>query len=294
MRATARSNASDVRSVGACTPLTLRAYWRAAAVTSSAVAGGSRPRSVVMLRHMGGTLEAALRNAAASGSSPPYRAPVTAEPASERTTVKRKRQRGVYERAAIEEILDECLICHVGFVADGQPVVLPTVHARRGDMLYLHGAVANRMLTTAASGAALSVSATIVDGLVLARSAMHQSINYRSVVVFGTGRDVVDTGEKLAALRALVDHVVPGRFDQVRGPTETELRATRVVAIALDEASAKVRSGPPVDDDEDLVLRVWAGVIPLRVAAGTSMPAPDLDPGIGVPAHVTRLAEVLR
>ncbi len=201
------------------------------------------------------------------------------------------RQRGVYDRSAIEEILNEALICHVGFVADGHPVVLPTVHARVESTLYLHGAVANRTLVAAASGALLCVTATIVDGLVLARSAMHHSMNYRSVVVLGHGRDVVEPDEKLMGLRAVVEHVVPGRMEAVRAPSDAELRATRVVAIALAEASAKVRTGPPVDDADDLGLPVWAGVVPLRLTAQAPVPDPGLDPGIGLPHHVANLAD---
>ncbi len=214
---------------------------------------------------------------------------MAAPPSSERTTVRRKRQRGVYDRSAIEKILDEALVCHVGFVADGHPVVLPTVHARVGSTLYLHGAVANRTLVAAASGALLCV--TIVDGLVLARSAMHHSMNYRSVVVLGHGRDVVESDEKLMGLRAVVEHVVPGRMEAVRAPSNAELRATRVVAIALAEASAKVRTGPPVDDADDLGLPVWAGVVPLRLTAQAPVPDPGLDPRIGLPHHVANLAD---
>jgi nitroimidazol reductase NimA-like FMN-containing flavoprotein (pyridoxamine 5'-phosphate oxidase superfamily) len=187
------------------------------------------------------------------------------EPApSSRTTVKRKAERGAYDAELIHAIVDEALICHVGFVHDGAPVVLPTIHARIGDTLYLHGSTANRMLRSLRDGVEACVTCTLVDGLVLARSVFHHSMNYRSVVVFGPARGVEDPGEKLAALEALVERLVAGRWSDARQPTEVELRQTLVVAVPLAEASAKVRTGPPLDDDEDYALPVWAGVIPLE------------------------------
>ena len=206
-------------------------------------------------------------------------------PPSARATVRRLRERGRYDRETVEAILDEALVCHVGFVADGAPVVLPTLHVRVGDTLYLHGAAGNAMLR-AGAGRDVCVSVTLIDGLVLARSAFHHSVNYRSVVVFGRGREVTDEAEKVAALEALVDHVVPGRPAGVRGPNDVELRKTRLLALDLGEASAKVRTGPPKDDPGDLDSPWWAGVVPLRVVAGEPEPAPDLAPGIDVPDHV--------
>jgi nitroimidazol reductase NimA-like FMN-containing flavoprotein (pyridoxamine 5'-phosphate oxidase superfamily) len=203
--------------------------------------------------------------------------PPSAEPPSARATVRRLRERGSYERATIDAILDEGLVCHVGVVVDGAPVVLPTLHVRVGDTLYLHGAAANAMLRAGSTGATC-VTVTLVDGLVLARSAFHHSINYRSVVVHGEGRAVTDEAEKRAALDALVDHVVAGRSAGCRPPNDVELKSTLVLALDLTEASAKVRTGPPKDDPEDLDGPWWAGVIPLTTTRGEPIPAPDLSP----------------
>jgi uncharacterized protein len=188
-----------------------------------------------------------------------------------RTTVKRRAERGRYDRATVDAILDEAYISHVGFVHDGGPVVLPTMHARVGDTLYIHGSVASRMLRTLAGGVEACVTVTLLDGLVLARSAFHHSMNYRSVVVFGRAAVVEDRSEKLAAMRALVERVRSGRWDEARQPTETELRQTTVMAIPLDEVSCKVRTGPPIDEEEDYGLPVWAGVIPLMVVEGEAV-----------------------
>jgi nitroimidazol reductase NimA-like FMN-containing flavoprotein (pyridoxamine 5'-phosphate oxidase superfamily) len=185
-----------------------------------------------------------------------------------RTTVRRLAARGVYDRDAIYAILDEALICHVGLVVDGQPVVIPTIHVRVGDTLYFHGAGASRMLRTLRGGVDACVTVTLLDGLVLARSAFHHSMNYRSVVVLGKGREVADREEKLRALDALVEHVVPGRAAIVRPPNELEIKQTLVVALPLSEASAKVRTGPPVDDEADYALDVWAGVVPVALVKG--------------------------
>ncbi len=191
---------------------------------------------------------------------------------SERVRVRRHGDRGVYDQAVIEQILDEAYICHVGFVADGQPMVLPTVHVRVGSAVYLHGAVANAMFA-AAVGHSICVTATIIDGLVMARSVYDHSMNYRSVVVLGVAEDVTDPDEKRMALRALVDHVVAGRSRDAREASDNEVLATRVLRLRIAEASAKVRSGPPTDADENLALPVWAGVVPLRLVAGA--PEPD-------------------
>jgi uncharacterized protein len=193
-----------------------------------------------------------------------------------RTTLKRLPKRGVFDRAAVHAVLDEGLVCHVGFVVDGQPFVIPTSYARRDDRLYLHGSAASRMLRSLAGGIPVAVTVTLLDGLVLARSAFHHSMNYRSVVVLGEARLVEDPAEKSAALEAIVEHVVPGRSRVVRGPSESELQATSVLALDLVEVSAKVRTGPPIDDAEDLGVDCWAGVLPLRLVPGEPVADPQL------------------
>src|SRR5437016_8960528 len=185
-----------------------------------------------------------------------------------RTTVRRLAARAVYDREAIYAILDEAYICHVGFVVDGQPFVIPTIHVRLGDTLYFHGSAASRMLRSLRDGIDACVTITLLDGLVLARSAFHHSMNYRSVVVLGKGREVIDRDEKLRALDAIVEHVILGRSALVRPPSESEIRQTLVIALPLAEASAKVRSGPPIDDEPDYALDVWAGVIPISLVRG--------------------------
>jgi nitroimidazol reductase NimA-like FMN-containing flavoprotein (pyridoxamine 5'-phosphate oxidase superfamily) len=198
---------------------------------------------------------------------------MTGAPTS-RTAVRRKADRGRYERELVHAILDEALVCHVGFESDHGPVVLPTMHARVNESLYLHGAVGNAMLRTLAAGAPVCATVTLLDGLVLARSAFHHSMNYRSVVVFGTAVAVEDPQAKLAALEALIERIHPGRWSEARPPTATELRNTLVVALPLTEASAKVRTGPPIDDDEDYSLSVWAGEIPLETRRLEGIPDP--------------------
>jgi len=184
----------------------------------------------------------------------------------DRIRVKRMPKRGHYDRPTIDAILDEALICHVGLEVEGQPYVIPTLHARVGDRLYLHGSSASRMLRQAASGARLCATVTLFDGLVLARSVFNHSVNYRSVVVFGTAT-LVEEDEKLHAIRALAEQVAPGRWDEARQPSQQELKATSIVSLPLDEASAKVRTGREEDDEEDLDLPVWAGVVPVYLAA---------------------------
>jgi len=203
-----------------------------------------------------------------------------------RSAVKRLPKRGAYERAAIYQILDEGFVCHVGFVIENQPFVIPTAYGRVADRLYLHGAQASRMLRALRGGLDVCATVTLVDALVLARSIFHHSMNYRSVVIFGQAVAVEDRAEKLEALRAFSDHVAPGRWDEARQPTEGELKATMVLALPLTEASAKVRTGPPVDDEEDYALPVWAGVLPLRVVAGEPINDPRLPPEIEPPAHL--------
>ena len=202
-----------------------------------------------------------------------------------RTTVKRLPKRGVYERQAIYQILDEGLICHVGFLSEGHPVVIPTGYARVGDVLYVHGSQASRMLRTLATGVDVCVTVTLLDALVLARSAFHHSMNYRSVVVFGRATEVRKDSEKLAALRAFSEHMIPGRWDEVRQPTEQELGATSVLVLPLAEGSAKVRTGPPLDDEEDYAFPIWAGLIPLNLAAKAPVPDPRLTPDIEAPSY---------
>jgi len=181
-----------------------------------------------------------------------------------RTTLKRLPQRANYDRELINQILDEGFICHVGFALDGQPFVIPTGYARVGDSLIIHGSQASRMLRALGQGIDVCLTVTLVDGLVLARSAFNHSMNYRSVVVFGRATVIDDPVEKLAALRALSDHMIPGRWEDVREPNERELQQTTVLSLPLTEASAKVRTGGPIDDEEDIALPIWGGLIPLR------------------------------
>ena len=207
-------------------------------------------------------------------------------PERDRSQVKRLPQRALYDRAAIDEIVDTAPICHVGFVDGGQPFVIPTIHVRLGDKIYLHGSPASRMLRTLARGAEACITVTHVDGLVLARSAFHHSMNYRSAVLFGKGATVDDEGQKLAVLRSLSERLIRGRWADVRPPSEEELRKTLVVSIAIDEASAKVRSGAPLDDEEDYSLGVWAGVLPLRLTAAAPLADPRLAAGIAPPPYL--------
>ena len=209
-----------------------------------------------------------------------------ATPPSDRTRVRRVPQRGAYERETIEAILDETLISHVGFVHEGQPVVIPTLHARVGDRLYLHGSAASRMLRTLEKGVPVCVTATLVDGLVMARSAFHHSVNYRSVVVFGEATAVEPEEQRIKALELFTEKLAPGRWADVRPPTRQELKGTKVLSLPLDEASAKVRTGPPIDDDEDYDLPVWAGVLPLATQVAEPQPDPRLDPAIETPGYV--------
>ncbi len=209
---------------------------------------------------------------------------------TKRTTVRRIRERGVYDPRVIKAILDEALMCHVGFVDEGQPYVIPTIHARIDDRIYLHGSPGSRLLRCLGAGIPACVTVTLLDGLVLARSAFHHSMNYRSVVIVGRAEGVDEPGEKLLALQAIVEHVVPGRWDDARRPNEKELAATRVLSLSINEASAKVRSGPPSDDDQDYDLNVWAGLIPLELKPGPPEPDPRLARGVAVPAYVQSYA----
>jgi uncharacterized protein len=192
--------------------------------------------------------------------------------AAPRTRVVREPQRAVYDREAVNQILDEAFLCHVGFVVDSQPFVIPTSYGRAGDTLYIHGSAASRMLRHLDQGVPVCVTVTLLDGLVLARSLFNHSMNYRSVVVLGTATMVSDPVEKLAALRALTEHIIPHRWDDSRQPNEKELKATSVLRLAIGEYSAKVRVGPPIDDEEDYAFPTWAGVIPLELRMGAAIP----------------------
>jgi uncharacterized protein len=203
---------------------------------------------------------------------------------TERTRIHRLPQRGNYDRPTIDAILDEALICHVGFVIDGRPVVIPTIHTRVDDHLYFHGSPASGMLRNLRDGVDACVTVTLVDGLVLARSAFHHSMNYRSVVVFGKAEEVIDRDEKLRVLAALVEHVCRGRSADARRPNEKELKQTLVLRLPIAEASAKIRTGPPVDEAEDYDLPIWAGVLPLPLTPGAPLP----DNTVPVPQYVTR------
>ena len=203
-----------------------------------------------------------------------------------RTRVKRLPKRASYDRNVINAILDTALVCHVGFAIEGQPYVIPTLQVRIGDRLYIHGSAASRMLGTAAEGTPLAVTVTHIDGVVMARSAFHHSVNYRSVLILGVATLVTSYAEKLAVMKGLIDHVAPGRWDHIRQPTEKELDVTSVLSLAIDEASAKLRSGGPIDDETDYALTVWAGEIPLTMTALAPIADSRLSPVTPIPAHV--------
>ncbi len=203
-----------------------------------------------------------------------------------RTRVVREPNRGVYDREAVYRILDEGFLCHVGFVVDGQPFVIPTSYGRKGANLYIHGSAASRMLRQMKEAVPVCVTVTLLDGLVLARSVFNHSMNYRSVVVLGKATLVDDPEEKLAALRVLAEHILPGRWDDTRQPNARELKATSVLRLPIEEFSAKVRTGPPVDDEEDYSFPTWAGVVPLEMKVGAASNDPRLDPAREVPAYV--------
>jgi nitroimidazol reductase NimA-like FMN-containing flavoprotein (pyridoxamine 5'-phosphate oxidase superfamily) len=204
-----------------------------------------------------------------------------------RTTFKRRPDRGHHERATINSILDEAIYCQIGFVVDDQPYVIPTAFGRDGSTVYIHGAAASRMLGSLADGVSICLTATILGGLVLARTAFHHSINYRSVMLLGVAHEVYG-GEKLRGLRTITEHVVPGRWADVRKPTEGELKATSVLKLPVEEGSAKIRRGPPIDDATDLDMPTWAGEIPLSIVAGDAVPDPRLTTAADVPTYVRR------
>ncbi|WP_158743682.1 pyridoxamine 5'-phosphate oxidase family protein [Acidisphaera sp. L21] len=206
---------------------------------------------------------------------------------SDRTRVRRMPKRGAYDRAAIDAILDAGLLCHVGYVVEGQPYVTPTAHWRDGDYVYWHGSSASRMLRTLVGGVEVCVTVSMLDGLVLARSGFHHSMNYRAVMALGRA-ELVEGDHKLHALKMFSDRLVPGRWETLRPPTTQELKATTILRLELTEASAKIRTGQPVDDDEDYALPVWAGVLPLSVIAGAPIPDPRLAPGTPLPANIAQ------
>ena len=214
--------------------------------------------------------------------------PVSHPPSTE---VRRHPDRARYDRETIDAILDEALICHLGFIAEGHPVVIPTIHVRVGNDLVLHGSPASRMMRALKAGTEVSIAATLLDGLVLARSVFHHSMNFRSVVLFGSGRVIDDPEEKLEAMRVFTEKILPGRWDDARRPTEKEFKGTLMVAVPIDAASAKVRSGPPADADEDIGLPIWAGVIPYALRPAGPIPAPDLPGGVEFPDYLQRLID---
>src|SRR5215471_19717571 len=211
---------------------------------------------------------------------------------TQRTRVVREPQRAVYDRAAVYRILDEGFICHVGFTVDHQPFVIPTSYGRRDANLYIHGSAASRLLRGMKEGVPICVTVTLLDGLVLARSVFNHSMNYRSVVILGKASLVEDGEEKLAALRVLSEHILPGRWDDARQPNDRELKATSVLRVPIDEFSAKVRTGPPIDDAEDMNFPTWAGVLPLEIKAGTPVNDLKLDISRAVPEYVKNYSRV--
>ncbi len=209
-------------------------------------------------------------------------------PPTERTRVVREAQRGAYDRETVYKILDEGFVCHVGFAVDDQPYVIPTLFARVGEAIYFHGSAASRMLRNLSDGISVCITVTLTDGLVLARSVFNHSMNYRSVVALGKASLVDSPEEKLEALRAFTERILPGRWNDARQPNEKELKATSILHLPLTEASAKIRTGPPLDDAADCALRVWGGVIPLRLTAGTPIRDEKCDASIPAPAYVTQ------
>lgn len=210
--------------------------------------------------------------------------PTTFRP-TPRTRVRRHPERAAYDRDTVMPILDEGLICHLAFVVDGRPFAIPTMYARSGENLYVHGSPASRMLRTAGSGVDVCLTVTLLDGLVMARSAFSHSMNYRSVVVSGRAVEITDPEEKMLAFKALVDQVALGRWEDARQPNPKELATTMVLKLPLVEVSAKIRTGPPKDQEADLGLPVWAGEIPLRLVPSAPIPSPELDPGTPVPGY---------
>jgi len=211
---------------------------------------------------------------------------------TKRTELRRLPNRGSHETETINAILDAGMLAHIGFQIDGQPFVIPTLYGRDGDKLYLHGSAASRMLRTLEQGIPVCVNVALIDGIVLARSAFHHSMNYRSVVAFGTARMIDDAAHKVRALRIISEHLLPGRWDDVRSPTHQELKATSVLEFSIEEASAKIRQGPPLDDEDDYRLPVWAGILPLSLEAKTPVPDSRLTSGIELPKYARQARHV--
>ena len=209
-----------------------------------------------------------------------------------RTRVIREPDRGVYDRETVNQILDEGFLCHVGFAVDDQPFVIPTSYGRKASSLYIHGSAASRMLRQMKQSVPVCVTVTLLDGLVLARSVFNHSMNYRSVVILGKAMLVDDAAEKLAALRILAEHIIPGRWDDARRPNERELKATSVLRVPIEEFSAKVRTGPPIDDEEDYSFPTWAGVVPLEMSVGVPVPDPRLNGTCMVPEYIARYSRI--
>ncbi len=208
------------------------------------------------------------------------------QPPTPRTRVIREAIRGAYDRDTVNQILDEGFLCHVGFIQDGQPFVIPTAYGRSGNNLYIHGSAASRMLRQMQTGLPVCVTVTLLDGLVLARSVFNHSMNYRSVVILATATAVEDPKEKIEALRLLSEHIIPGRWADSRFPNDKELKATTVMRLPIEEFSAKIRLGPPVDDEEDYSFPTWAGVLPLPIVPGDVIPDEKLDPSRSVPDYL--------
>ena len=213
-------------------------------------------------------------------------------PVTVQNRVRRMPKRGHYDRSTVHAIIDEALVCHVAFAVNGEPTVIPTLHARRGEELLLHGARTSRLLRHVADGNPVSIAMTLIDGIVLARSIFHHSMNYRSVVLHGTGRLLETDDDKLSALEAFAEHIARGRWVDTRPPTRKELKATSVVSIPIDLAAAKIRTGPPLDEDDDYSLPFWAGVLPLSLQPGKAVPDPRLGRGIEVPPYLRRYRRV--
>lgn len=208
---------------------------------------------------------------------------------TERTRVKRSPKRAVYEKQTIYEILDEHFLCHVAVIDGNFPVVIPTLYGRKEDRLYIHGASSSRLLNLLQNGSEICLNVTLVDGFVMARSVFHHSMNYRSVILFGKANLVPDGDEKIKALKIITDHIVPGRWEEVRSPNSKELKATKILSVPIHEASAKIRTGPPADEPEDYLLDVWAGVLPVRIKAEKLTPDPELKKGTAITPSIERL-----
>jgi len=206
-----------------------------------------------------------------------------------KSKVNRKPERGFYDDKTIHKIIDEAQYCHVSFIQEDQPFIIPTIHARLDDSLVLHGAKASRLIKQVSTGNEIAIAITILDGLVLARSVFHHSMNYRSVVIFGKGVEITDDKKKMKALKAITDHILQGRWDDARKPNEKELKATSVISVKIDEASAKIRTGPPKDDEDDYSLPVWAGVLPIVKLFGKPEADPVLKKGISIPDYIGRI-----